>query len=268
MAVNYHRTGSGPTLVLIHGIGHHWQGWDPVIERLAGHRDVIALDLPGFGESPMPPAGTPAGAGSLTDLVIDFLDGLGVERPHVAGNSLGGWISLELAKRGRVASATGLSPAGFHNRLEAIYQLTSFRILIRTTRLIAPNVERILSRPRVRQLAFGQLVAHPLQIPRHEIGPSVRALANAPWFDDTLRAINDEHFTGGEAISVPVTIAWGEHDRVLLPRQAGRAAQAIPSARMLTLHGCGHVPMTDDPEQVAQVILAGSAGGGSASHKG
>jgi pimeloyl-ACP methyl ester carboxylesterase len=128
-----------------------------VIDRLAGERDVIAIDLPGFGESPMPPVRMRAGAGSLTDLVTDFLDDLGVERPHVAGNSLGGWISLELAKRGRVASATGLSPAGFHNRLEAIYQLTLFRILIRTTRLIAPNVERILSRPRLRAIAFQQL---------------------------------------------------------------------------------------------------------------
>ncbi len=232
-----------------------------MIDRLAGERDVIAIDLPGFGESPMPPAGTRAGAGSLTNLVTDFLDDLGLERPHVAGNSLGGWISLELAKQGRVASATGLSPAGFHNRLEAIYQLTLFRILIRTTRLIAPNVERILSRPRLRAIAFQQLVAHPLQIPHHEIGPSVRALANAPWFDDTLRAINDDRFTGGEAISVPVTIAWGERDRVLLPRQAKRAARAIPSARMLTLTDCGHVPMTDDPDQVARVILEGSATG-------
>ena len=259
MELNYHRTGTGPTLVLIHGIGHHWQGWDPVLDRLAGQRDVIALDLPGFGASPMPPAGTPPGAGSLTDLVTDFLERLGVQRPHVAGNSLGGWISLELAKRGRVASATALSPAGFHNGLEAVYQQTSFRILIAITRLIATNAEQILSRPRLRQLAFAQLVAHPLKLPREEIGPSVRALANAPWFDDTLRAINEEHFTGGAAISAPVTIAWGEYDRVLLPRQASRAARAIPSARMLTLSGCGHVPMTDDPEQVARVILEGSS---------
>ncbi len=261
MAINYHRTGTGPPLVLIHGIGHRWQGWEEVIDRLAGERDVIALDLPGFGNSPMPPPGTPAGAGSLTNLVTDFLDGLGLERPHVAGNSLGGWISLELARRGRVASATALSPAGFHNGPEAIYQRTSFRILIAVTRLIAPNAEQILTRPRLRQLAFAQLVAYPLQLPREEIGPSVRALANAPWFDDTLRAITEEHFTDGEAISAPVTIAWGEHDRVLLPRQAKRAARAIPSARMLTLTGCGHVPMTDDPDQVTRVILAGSANG-------
>lgn len=259
MQLNYHRAGSGPTLVLIHGIGHRWQGWEPVLERLTAERDVIALDLPGFGESPMPPPGTPPGAGSLTNLVSEFLDELGVERPHVAGNSLGGWISLELAKRGRVASATALSPAGFQNRAEAIYQYTSFRILIRTTRLTAPRAEKILSRPGVRKLAYGQLVAHPLRIPLSDISPTARALANAPWFDETLKAINTEHFSGGDAIAVPVTIAWAEHDRVLLPRQAPRAARAVPSARMVTLTGCGHVPMTDDPDQVAHVILEGSA---------
>jgi pimeloyl-ACP methyl ester carboxylesterase len=259
--LNHHRVGSGPTLVLIHGIGHRWQGWEPVLDRLAAERDVIALDLPGFGDSPMPPPGTPPGAGSLTDLVAGFLDELGIVRPHVAGNSLGGWISLELAKRDRVASATALSPAGFHNRLESVYQYTSFRILIRTTRLIAPRAEKILSRPGVRKLAYAQLVAHPLRIPLADVAPTARALANAPWFDDTLKAIVAERFGGGETVSVPVTIAWGEHDRILLPRQAKRAARAVPSARMLTLTGCGHVPMTDDPEQVARVILEGSASG-------
>jgi len=91
-----------------------------------------------------------------------------------------------------------------------------------------------------------------------DVGPTARALAGAPWFDDTLRAINRDRFSGGESISVPVTIAWGEHDRVLLPHQAKRAARAVPSAKMLTLEGCGHVPMTDDPDQVARVILDGS----------
>lgn len=258
MELTHHRTGTGPPLVLIHGIGHRWQGWNPVIPLLDGARDVIAIDLPGFGASPMPPPGTPAGVGTLTDLVAEFLDQLGVQRPHVAGNSLGGWIALELAKRDRVASATALSPAGFHNRLEAIYQFTSFRILIRTTRAIAPRAESVLRRPRLRTLAYGQLVAHPLQIPLGDIGPTARALADAPWFDETLRVIIAEHFSAGERITVPVTIAWGERDRVLLPRQAPRAARAVPSARMVTLTGCGHVPMTDDPQQVARVILEGS----------
>ncbi|MFL5832159.1 MAG: alpha/beta fold hydrolase [Solirubrobacteraceae bacterium] len=260
MRLNYHRFGSGPPLLLLHGIGHRWQGWEPVFDRVAPERELIAVDLPGFGDSPAPPTGTPAGIDSITDLLVAFLDDLGLERPHVAGNSLGGWAALELAKRGRAASATALSPAGFQNALEAIYQHTSFRITIRTSRLIADRAEQVLSRPRLRVLAFGQLVRHPLQIPLGDVGPTVRALAHAPWFDDTLRAINAGRFTGGEQIAVPTTIAWGEHDLILLRRQARRAARAIPAARMLTLTGCGHVPMTDDPEQVARVLLEGSAG--------
>jgi pimeloyl-ACP methyl ester carboxylesterase len=260
MQLNYHRVGDGPPLVLIHGIGHRWQGWEPVFDRLTPERELIAIDLPGFGDSPPPPPGTPAGIDSITDLVSGFLDDLGLERPHVAGNSLGGWAALELAKRGRAASATALSPAGFQNALEAVYQQTSFRITVRFSRLIAARAEQVLSRPRLRVLAFAQLVRRPLQIPLAEVGPTVRALAHAPWFDETLRAINTGRFTGGERIAVPTTIAWAEHDLILLPRQARRAARAIPSARMLTLHGCGHVPMTDDPEQVAKVLLEGSAG--------
>src|SRR5438270_9806397 len=180
MQLNYHRVGSGPPLLLLHGIGHRWQGWEPVFDRVAPERELIAVDLPGFGDSPAPPSGTPAGIDSITDLLVAFLDDLGLERPHVAGNSLGGWAALELAKRGRAASATALSPAGFQNALEAIYQHTSFRITIRISRLIADRAEQVLSRPRLRVLAFAQLVHHPLQIPFTHVGPTVRALARAP----------------------------------------------------------------------------------------
>ncbi|MDQ6606442.1 MAG: alpha/beta fold hydrolase, partial [Actinomycetota bacterium] len=97
MSLSHRRIGSGPPLVLIHGIGSRWQVWDPVFEPLARAREVIAIDLPGFGASPPPPPGTRAGAGSLTRLVAQFLDELGLQAPHVAGNSLGGQIALELA---------------------------------------------------------------------------------------------------------------------------------------------------------------------------
>ena len=106
MNLNYKRAGSGEPLVLIHGIGSRWQMWEPVIPLLQPHRDVIALDLPGFAQSPPPPPGTPPGIDSLVRLVAEFFPSLGIERPHVAGNSLGGWIALELAKRGLVRSAT------------------------------------------------------------------------------------------------------------------------------------------------------------------
>lgn len=254
MHLNHHRVGSGVPFVLIHGIGQLWQAWLPVIDRLKSHRELIALDLPGFGGSPMPAPGTPPGVKSLTALVADFLREQGLDSPHVAGNQLGGWIALELAKRGRVRSATGLSPAGFHNRAEGLYQSASLVLAHRGSRLIAPRAERILARPRVRRLAFMQMAAHPERIPVSELAPAVHALVGSPWFEQTRIAINSESFSGGEEITAPVTIAWGEKGRLLLPHQAKRAARAIPAAHNLTLIGCGHLPFHDDPQQVAQVL--------------
>jgi pimeloyl-ACP methyl ester carboxylesterase len=258
MKLNYYRAGAGEPLVLIHGIGHRWQGWQPVLGLLAPHREVIALDLPGFASSPPAPPGIRPEIAPLTSLVSEFLDELGLPRPHVAGNSLGGWIALELAKQDRARTATALSPAGFHNGPESVFQRTSFWITVRFARLIAPRAEQLLASPLARRLAFSQMVARPERIDAASVPETIRDLAGAPWFDETLEAITSENFTGGEQISVPVTIGWGEHDRVLLPRQAARAARAIPRARLITLRGCGHVPMSDDPEQVAQVLLEGS----------
>src|SRR5512142_3114919 len=161
MQLNHHRAGSGPPLVLIHGIGSAWQVWNPVLERLEAERDVIALDLPGFAASPMPPPGTPPGVPSLTRLVAEFLDGLGLERAHVAGNSLGGWISLELAKQGRVRSATALSPAGFHNEREVIYERFNLWTAVRLARLLAPYADRIAASPAARKAAYALFVARP-----------------------------------------------------------------------------------------------------------
>jgi pimeloyl-ACP methyl ester carboxylesterase len=257
MQLNYHRAGSGPTLVLIHGIGHSWKGFSPVLDLLAAERDVIAIDLPGFGNSPPPPAGTPAGVHSLAQLVGEFLDEIGIERPHVAGNSLGGWVALELAKAGRAASATGLSPAGFHNRAEAVYQRRSLWAGVRLARLMAPWADRVMKPRAVRRLAAGQYVA--TEVTREQAVEIFRGAAAASWFDQTLTAITHEKFTGGEQIEVPVTIAWGDRDRLLLPRQAWRAARAIPMARVMALPGCGHLPMYDNPELVARVLLAASS---------
>lgn len=256
--LNHYRGGRGQPLLLIHGIGSRWQIFEPVLPRLEAEREVVAVDLPGFGASPMPPPGTPPGAQSLAWLVAEFLEEIGVDQPHAAGNSLGGWIALELAKRGRVRSATALSPAGFHNDREGIFQRASMATTKRACRLIAPYADRLM-RPRGARAVFtSQYFAHPTRIPADDAADNVRALAAAPWFDETLRTITKKRFSDGEQIKVPVTIAWGERDRLLLPRQARRARRLVPTARMVTLRGCGHAPMPDDPEQVARVLLEGS----------
>ena len=262
MKLNHYRAGSGEPLILIHGIGSRWQIWEPVIDRLVAHRDVIAIDLPGFGASPMPAAGTPAGVDSLISLLLGFLDEIGVERPHCAGNSLGGLIALELAKRGLVRSATALSPAGFANAPETFGARSSLWLGVRAARGLAPRADRLLASRTGRRLALGMFVARPAAMSPADAAANVRGLANAPWFDETLTTIRPSAFVGGELIEVPVTVAWGTKDRLLLPRQAKRAARKIPSARIVMLEGSGHVPTYDDPEQVTRVLLEGSAPAG------
>jgi pimeloyl-ACP methyl ester carboxylesterase len=261
MNLNHYRAGHGEPLLLIHGIGSRWQMWEPVIDNLVGQRDVIAIDLPGFGASPMPPPGTPAGVESLVSLVGDFLAGIGVQRPHCAGNSLGGLIVLELARRDLARSACAISPAGFANRPESIAARASLWASVHAARWLAPRADGVLATRAGRRLALNLFVARPVLVPPADAAASVRALANAPWFDATLPTIGASAFDGGESITVPVTVAWGSKDRLLLPRQAKRAARKIPSARMVTLDGCGHLPTYDDPVRVTRVLLDASASG-------
>ena len=257
--LNHYRDGTGAPLVLMHGIGSRWQVWMPVLERLASERTVIALDLPGFGASPLPPPGTPPGVRSLALLVLAFLDELGSDRPHVAGNSLGGQIALELAKTGRIRSATGLSPAGFHEGAEAGFEKLSLQLTLRSSRLLSPVADTVAATRLGRRLMFSQMAAHPERMSAEDAAENLRGVAASRWFEPTLKAMLAEPFSGGEEIAVPVTIAWGEKDHLLLPRQAARAARQIPAAQSITLTGCGHVPTYDDPAQVADVLLAGSA---------
>jgi pimeloyl-ACP methyl ester carboxylesterase len=256
--LNHHRGGTGEPLVLIHGIGSRWQIWDPVLPLLEPSREVIALDLPGFGASPMSDRPGPPGVEYLADSVCEFLDECSLERPHVAGNSLGGWLSLELARRGRAQSATALSPAGFWSEGEGLRSRLSLFLAVRSARLTAKYADTLLASPLRRKIALWQFSAHPEKIPPQDAADSIRALARAPSFDATLAAMLGQRFSHGEQLDVPVTIAWGERDRLLPPRQALWAKHLIPNARSVILWGCGHVPTYDDPEQIAQVLLEGS----------
>ena len=110
------RRGAGPPLVLLHGIGGEACVWDPVIDALAAHHDVLALDLPGFGRSAPLPDGVAPTPEALAAAVARRLQAEGLSDAHVAGNSLGGWIALELAKAGHARSVTGLCPAGLWGR--------------------------------------------------------------------------------------------------------------------------------------------------------
>jgi pimeloyl-ACP methyl ester carboxylesterase len=249
--------GSGEPLLLIHGLGSHYKVWEPVMDRLAVEREVVGIDLPGFGDSPpLPDDGKPS-ALELTDAVEAFLDELGWERPHIAGNSLGGWIGLELAKRKRARSVAAIGPAGFGNKRERAFTVESLRAAHRLTQLTYGMAPRIMASPAGRKLFLAQNFARPERMTPEAAVATLRNFADSPGVPDALEALRQGHFSGGEAIDVPVTMIWGEHER-LLPRrrrQAARSIKAVPGARLVWLRGCGHAPMWDDPPQVADAVL-------------
>ncbi len=253
MTLAHDRSGSGEPLLLIHGFGSFRGVWRPILPALEREHEVIAVDLPGFGESP-PDVDHPTPP-RLAERVGRFLDELGIERAHVAGFSMGGWLTLELNKLGRTLSACAICPAGFWNRWERAYCKGSLLNTRRSAKLLGGRAERLFGNPHVRRHANRQYLEHGERMTAQEAAETLRLFAGAPGFDATLEALHEGHFRGGRALSGAVTVAWGDSDKLLLPRQAERAREAIPQARHLWLPGCGHIPMVDDPETTARAIL-------------
>jgi pimeloyl-ACP methyl ester carboxylesterase len=252
----YERRGAGPPLVLLHGAGHRWQAWEPVLDRLAAERDVIAVDLPGFGRSPLPDGLTRFDVPSAIGLLHGFFDQLRLERPHVAGNSMGGALALELADHDLVRAATAISPAGFWTPRQRAYALAVLRAGRALTQVPEAALLPLVGSPLTRTLSCGLLWPRPERLDPRTLLEDAAAMRRAAAFAPALLAARSYEFRGRP--SVPVTIAWGTRDRILHPRQAERARRRLPEARHVTLPGCGHVPMHDDPELVARVILDGS----------
>ncbi|MEW2606718.1 alpha/beta fold hydrolase [Streptomyces sp. NPDC047916] len=253
--VSYERTGVGAPLVLLHGIGHHRQAWDPVLRILAAERDVIAVDLPGFGASPALPHGLAHDLRTMVPVLGSFFEALGVVRPHVAGNSLGGLFALELGREGPARSVTALSPAGFWTPSERRYAFGVLRAM-RGAALAMPMplIERLSRSSPGRAALTSTIYARPGRRSPAAVVSETVALREATGFRQTLEAGSGVTFAD-DVPGVPVSIAWGSKDRLLARRQGVRAVRAIPRARLVRLPGCGHVPMNDDPAAVARVVL-------------
>ncbi|MGW1883836.1 alpha/beta fold hydrolase [Streptomyces sp. NPDC001970] len=258
VSVAYERIGTGEPLLLLHGIGHHWQAWEPILPLLAPDRDVIAVDLPGFGASPALPDGVSYDLSTVVPVLGALCEALGVERPHVAGNSLGGLLALQLGREKLVRSVTALSPAGFWTESERRYAFGTLLAMRQGARMLPPAVIGRLSRTAAGRAALTSTIyARPGRRSPEAVIAETLALREATGFRQTLDAGRRVLFTD-DVPGVPVTVAWGTRDRLLLRRQGIRAKHAIPGARLVRLPGCGHVPMNDDPALVARVVLDGS----------
>jgi pimeloyl-ACP methyl ester carboxylesterase len=246
--------GQGEPLLLLHGTGGSRRHWAPVQPKLAGHYELIAVDLPGHGDSDAPPDDgdhTPLGyAASLAS----FLDELGIDAAHIAGDSVGGWTALELAKLGRARSVVAIAPAGLWPRRDPWRCSLKLWAMYRVGHLMAPVTDRALRSESGRTRLLRGTVAKPLNLSREEARDLIETYNTTATFMKHLAQTRRARFRDGTAIRVPVTVAWGDGER-LIPAKARRQDELPPHTKTVTLSGCGHVPFWDDPEQVARTIL-------------
>jgi pimeloyl-ACP methyl ester carboxylesterase len=255
-----YRAGAGEPLLLLHGFLGTWRHWRPVLGELVARYEVIAPTLAGHDGGPPYPISRPATYEAAADSLESHLDELGVGTAHVVGNSAGGALALELAKRGRARSVVALAPAGgwSNGDGEAKRLRRIFALQVRLTRAVAPRVATIMRQPDVRRLAMRRIMRHGELVARADAVDlalaSLRCAVTGRVLD-TLGADRDLSLGDLHRISCPVLLAWPQFDRVLpAERHAPRLRREIPGVESLMLAGCGHVPMWDDSRLLVRTI--------------
>jgi pimeloyl-ACP methyl ester carboxylesterase len=244
--LSFDRVGDGPPLLLLHGTTSSRNIWAPLLGAFAAVADVVAVDLPGHGDSPAT-AFTPDG---WAREVARLLDGLGLERVAILGHSAGGWTALELAKLGRAEAVLALAPAGLWRKRSPL--LTDFVLAAnwRLGRAFPRIASRGLPHPAVRSIALRTLSAKPRQVPASVAMASARVAAQTDAFPEHFRRTRRARFSGGQDIDVPVKVVWGDRDRIA-PASKSRNTDELPShVQVETWHGCGHMLMWDAPDRV------------------
>lgn len=259
-----HRGGSGQPLVLVHGLGLSWRSWRPVLNALEGRHDVVVIDLPGFGESPRLPDRAAPTAARLADAVESELDRLSLDAPALVGNSLGGWVALELARRGRAERAVVISPSGLESPPERALVIALNELMRLRARLGAPLGRWLTAPALARVMLFGGLRSQPWRLSPDAAAGDLHDFGYSPGFQSTLSStVATRAPTWLGKIQVPVRVVYGTLDLMLGVLTAPRFAAAIPDAELVPLPALGHVPMLDDPDLVARTILDFTAERGS-----
>jgi pimeloyl-ACP methyl ester carboxylesterase len=246
-------------LVLIHGFSGTTGIWEPVLPALQEHHDVTNISLLGHCGGAEFPEGVKPSFNALADGIEADMDAAGIEKAHLVGNSLGGWLALELAHRGRALSVVALSPAGGWEpgSKEEKRLRPYFKRIHKTLQFAGPRAEFMTKRPGLRKLALRDIAAYPEKVPPRAAAAMLRGSYECPAFLELLDSLAD----GGPAtdlsgIDVPVRIAWGTKDRIIpLEGYSPRLLRLVPNAELVRLEGLGHCPQSDDPEGVTRTIL-------------
>ena len=269
-----YRAGEGEPVVLLHGFTAHWRHWKPVLADLVARYEVIAPTLSGHRGGPPFPSDNPLQKiGDAGDSLEQHLDHLGVGTAHVVGNSLGGALALELAKRGRARSVVALSPGGGWEPGSAEPERIA-RFFARQMRLVRASrrtIPRMMARPGTRRIAMRDIMRHgELLAPWDAIDMSFDPLY-CTVVNEVLQSLRDGrgHLEDLDRVAAPTLIAWAELDRILpLATCSARFRREIPNVEFRVLPRAGHVPMWDDTRLVVRTICewvdahSGAAGSG------
>jgi pimeloyl-ACP methyl ester carboxylesterase len=247
------RVGAGEPLVLLHGLGLSWRSWKPVLPLLRERHDVVALDLPGFGTAP--PLQVRPTIAALADAVEGELDRAGVERVAAAGNSMGGSVALELARRGRATRVVVIGPSGAETPVERVGVIALNEAQRAAYTAAAPLAGAVAANVVSRGALLGWLHGRPWRLPARDAAAEIRDFAGAPAFHAALRTTTGAwtHAQLAE-VGVPVRVCVGSRDLLIGALSGPRLVTGIPGAEATPLPGCGHVPMSDDPELVARSL--------------
>lgn len=255
--MNYIRRGQGSPLLLVHGLGGSSESWNTVLNRLAHEREVIAIDLPGFGATP--PLNGDVSNATLADAVTEFLDENDLLGIDAVGSSVGARLVLELARRGKtVGAVVSLSPVGFWNSFERHAFYASNFTSIRLIRALQPVLGELVRSRTGRTALLAQFSEHPWKLEPAIVLNEMRNYAQASSFEELLRDIAyGEEQKGARfgSISSPLVIGWGRQDRICFPSDANRAYKKFPDAKLRWFDHCGHFPHWDAPGETVQLIL-------------
>jgi len=249
------KTGSGKPLLLVHGISN-LHNWDLVVPALAAQRTVIAVDLPGFGDSP-PLAGEVTVA-TLTDAVEEFIAEEGLTGVDVVGSSMGARMALEMARREHPGDVVALDPGGFWSDRQVKVFGATVGPSIALVKRIQPLLPALSSSAIGRTALLLQFSAKPWKLPADLVLGELRNFDASPSLDAAVHAlVHGPKQQGAPAgsLSGRVTIGWGRQDRVTGPRQATRATELFPDAKLYWFSDCGHFPHWDQPEETVRLIL-------------
>jgi pimeloyl-ACP methyl ester carboxylesterase len=258
--VNVIDLGEGPAIVFVHGLSGSWPNWLEQLPVFAeGHR-VIAMDLPGFGHSPMPAEKiTVSGYARILD---GLLGALGLDAATLVGNSMGGFTATELAIAfpERVERLVLVSPAGISTYRHP-FMSRSARVarrlrplLAAQTRWVAAHADALASRPGLRERTLDGVARHPSRLPGPLAAEMLRG-AGKPGFVEGLEAIVDYDFRHRlPEVVCPTLIVWGDRDRLVSVRDADVFEQLIPGSRKVIFKDTGHLAMLERPEAFNELL--------------